>query len=322
MPRAGGVWRPGATLATLQRRAQILATIRTFFAARGVLEVDTPQLSPVTATDPLLASVPAQPGADDTPWFLHTSPEFAMKRLLAAGSGPIYQVARVFRRGERGKRHNPEFSMLEWYRPGFDTTRLAAEVAELVVAVIGERPVRRTAWSVLFRAALGMDPFIATDAELRACAATSAGEAVADWTRDELLDLLFSEHVEPQLGAGCLHFVDAFPAARASLARVITDADGNRVADRFELFIDGHEIANGYNELLDAQELRARMQADNTQRLVRGLDAVPLDERLLAAMEHGLPPCAGVALGLDRLVMIDVGVRDIDEVLAFSAHRA
>lgn len=322
MPRAGSAWRPGATLATLRRRAEILATIRAFFAARGVLEVDTPQLSPVTATDPLLASVPALPWADDTRWFLQTSPEFAMKRLLAAGSGPIYQIAHAFRRAEHGRLHNPEFSMLEWYRPGFDAEALAAEVAELVTAVIGAREVRRDAWGSLFRAGVGLDPFTAGDADLRAAAARSAGDTVRGWARDELLDLLFSEHVEPQLGQGCLQFVDAFPAARASLARTLNDADGHRVADRFELFIDGCEIANGYHELLDAAELRTRMEADNAARRALGEDAIPVDERLLAAMAHGLPPCAGVALGVDRLVMIALGARDIDDVLAFSAPRA
>ncbi len=322
MRRSASAWRPGASLATLRRRAQILATIRAFFCTRGVLEVETPQLAPVSATDPLLASVTANPGLDDARWFLQTSPEFAMKRLLAAGVGPIYQIVHAFRHAEHGSRHNPEFSLLEWYRPGFDVAQLAAEVAELVSAVIGERPVRCDAWAELFRAATGLDPFAASDAELRAYAGVIGADAPDAWARDELLDLLFSEKVEPHLGEGCLHFVDSFPATRASLARIVTDARGHRVADRFELFIDGHEIANGYNELLDAGELRERMLADNAQRRGRALEEIPLDERLLAAMEHGLPECAGVALGLDRLVMIAVGVREIDAVLAFSALRA
>lgn len=322
MLRAGSAWHPGATLETLRHRARILALIRTFFAARGVLEVETPQLSPVTATDPLLASVPAFPWTDESCWYLQTSPEFAMKRLLAAGSGPIFQIARVFRRAEHGARHNPEFSMLEWYRPGFDTHELIQEVAELVRAVIGMRPLRRDAWRTLFRERIGIDPFAASDADLRACAVASAGPAVTTWTRDELFDLLFSERVEPSLGGECLQFVDGFPPGRASLARTVRDAQGELVADRFELFIDGHEIANGYNELLDPVELRARMEDDNRTRRDRGDIQIPLDERLLAAMEHGLPPCAGVALGLDRLVMVARGARDIDEVLAFSATRA
>lgn len=322
MQRAGSAWRPGATPETLRHRARILATIREFFAERDVLEVETPQLSPVTATDPLLASVPAFPWADETRWYLQTSPEFAMKRLLAAGSGAIYQIARVFRRAEHGARHNPEFSMLEWYRPGFDTHQLICEVAALVGAVLGTRPLRRDAWRTLFRERVGIDPFTARDADLRACAVASAGPAATDWARGELLDLLFSERVEPSLGQGCLQFVDGFPAERAALACTLKDEHGNLVADRFELFIEGHEIANGYNELLDAAELRARMEDDNRVRRDRGDVEIPLDERLLAAMEQGLPSCAGVALGLDRLLMVALGSRNIDEVLAFSAMRA
>ena len=322
MPRDGSPWRPGAGIETLRRRAAIVAAIRAFFAARGVLEVDTPQLAPVTATDPLLESIPALPFGDDEAWYLQTSPEFAMKRLLAAGSGPIYQMAHAFRRRESGPRHNPEFTMLEWYRPGFDTARLIDEVAALVGSVIGARPVRRDAWAALFLRHAGLDPFGASDRALAARAAAIAGDGARGWARDELLDLLFSELVEPRLGRDCLQFVDAFPAARASLARTTRDAAGNPVADRFELFIDGWEIANGYNELCDAGELRRRMEADNRQRAARALPGVPPDERLLAAMAHGLPECAGVALGVDRLVMIALGAAHIDEVVAFSAPRA
>jgi elongation factor P--(R)-beta-lysine ligase len=320
--RDGQPWRPGAGIDTLRRRAAIVATIRDFFAARGVLEVDTPQLSPVTATDPLLESIPAWPFGDGEAWYLQTSPEFAMKRLLAAGSGPIYQIAHAFRRRECGPRHNPEFAMLEWYRPGFDTQQLMAEVADLVGTVIGAREPRRDAWRELFLRHAGIDPFAAAVAALRERAAERAGDAVRDWEREELLDLLFSDLVEPRLGHGCLQFVDAFPAARASLARTTHDAAGNAVADRFELFVDGCELANGYDELCDAAELRRRMEADERTRAARGLAPSAPDERLLAAMVSGLPACAGVALGVERLLMIALGATHIDEVLAFSAQRA
>ena len=322
MPRDGSLWRPGAGIATLRRRGAIIAAIRGFFMARGVLEVDTPQLCPVTATDPLLESIPALPFGEDSSWYLQTSPEFAMKRLLAAGSGPIYQMAHAFRRRESGPRHNPEFTMLEWYRPGFDAAALLAEVAELVGEVIGAGPPGRAAWGARFRRRAGLARLGGRPAARGARSAARAGGAGRRWARDELLDLLFSELVEPRLGHDCLQFVDAFPASRASLARTTRDAAGNPVAERFELFIDGHEIANGYNELCDADELRRRMETDNRVRAARGLPPSPPDERLLAAMASGLPECAGVALGVDRLIMIALGVQHIGEVMAFSAERA
>jgi elongation factor P--(R)-beta-lysine ligase len=319
--RTGEDWRPGASIDTLRRRAAILARIRAFFAGRGVLEVDTPQLYPATATDPLLGSISACPFDDADPWYLQTSPEFAMKRLLAAGSGPVYQLAHAFRRGECGPRHNPEFTMLEWYRPGFDLPLLIAEVVELVTLLIGERPLREESWGRLFERHVGVDPFATSDDALRALAAANGADS-SGWTREDLLDLLFSMLVEPGLGRDCLHVVSGFPAERASLARLTRDESGNAVADRFELFIDGLEIANGYNELGDAEELRLRMAADNRLRRDAGSAPCAADEKLLAAMRHGLPDCAGVALGVDRLIMIALGIPRIDQVIAFSATHA
>lgn len=322
MRRDGAAWRPVASIEALRARAALLGRIRAFFAERGVFEVDTPQLCPVTATDPLLQSIAARPLADEVDWFLQTSPEFAMKRLLAAGSGAIYQMGKAFRRGECGPRHNPEFTMLEWYRPGFDTAQLIEEVAQLVGTVIGARAVRRDSWRKLFICHAGLDPRAAPLAELRARASGLAGEPVGDWSHDALLDLLFSECVEPRLGHDCLQFVDGFPGARASLACLTVDAEGVEVADRFELFVDGVELANGYNELCDADELRRRVGRDNAARAAAGLQVCEPDERLLAALASGLPESAGVALGVDRLVMIALGARRIDEVIAFAADRA
>jgi lysyl-tRNA synthetase class 2 len=314
-------WAPSASLETLRARAGLVTRIRAFLAARGVLEVETPQLAPVTATDPLLDSVPAQPFRDGRDWFLQTSPEFAMKRLLAAGSGPIYQLGKCFRRGEEGPRHNPEFTMLEWYRPGFDLEALIAEVGELIAVAVPGLPLRRDSYRSLFAQHAGIDPFRDSDSRLRESAAGLAPDA-ADWDRDALLDLLFSARVEPHLGDGCLHVVTDFPASQAALARTRLDMQGDRVAARFEVFIRGLEIANGYDELCDPQELRRRFAADNAERLRRGLLPVPSDERLLAAMTQGLPDCAGVALGVDRLLMVALGKTRIDEVMAFTAERA
>jgi lysyl-tRNA synthetase class 2 len=321
MERDPAGWPPGATIATLRRRATLLRRIRTFFEARNVLEVDTPQLCPVTVTDPLLDSIPAQPFHDGVTWYLQTSPEFAMKRLLAAGSGPIYQMAKAFRRAEHGQRHNPEFTMLEWYRPGFSTAQLIEEVAALALAVVGTRALHHDSYRAVFRRETGVDPYAAPTALLRERAQTLAAD-VSGWERDTLLDLLFSACVEPRLGHHSLQFVDGFPAARAALARTTRDAQGTLVADRFELFIDGLEIANGYNELCDAVELRRRMHADNAQRARLGLAEVAVDECLLAAMTAGLPQSAGVALGVDRLLMIALGAARLDQVLAFDAARA
>ena len=298
-----------------------MGCIRAFFAARGVLEVDTPLLAPVSATDPLLDSIRAEPFRDGRSWYLQTSPEFALKRLLAAGIGPVYQMGKAFRRGEAGPRHNPEFTMLEWYRPGFGTQALIDEVAALVTEVAGPRPVRQDSWRSLFCQATGLDPFLCATADLVEAAREHAEDA-GGWDRDALLDLLFAERVEPGLGRDCLQFVDGFPASRAALARTTHDAEGTLVADRFELFVDGLEIANGYNELCDSAELRRRMNVDNTARLALGLEPVPVDERLLAAMAHGLPESAGVALGVDRLVMVALGAARIEEVISFGAQRA
>ena len=305
----------------LRRRAEVLATIRRFFSERGVLEVDTPLLSRVTATDPLLDSIPAFPFDDAQHWYLQTSPEFAMKRLLAAQSGPIYQLGKAFRRGECGPRHNPEFTMLEWYRPGFDTTQLIDEVAELVSCVIGARPLRTFRYSELFLRHLALDPRHVDTATLRARAAELCGADAQQWERDALLDLLFSTGVEPYLGKDCLDFVTGFPASRVSLARLTRDESGAAVADRFELFVDGMELANGYNELRDARELRSRMEQDNRSRGTTGRAAIPLDERLLVALPL-MPECTGVALGVDRLLMVALGVERIDEVIGFSSDRA
>lgn len=324
MVRDACPWQPAASLAALHARAGMLARIRQFFAQRDVLEVETPILSRAGNTDPHLASFSVTPPAGGPRRYLHTSPEFAMKRLLAAGTGPIYQVARVFRADERGRWHNPEFSMLEWYRPGWNHHQLMDEVDRLLQHLAGTPPAERMTYADAFAAHCQIDPHRAAVAELHE-AGNRLGVAMANTgtgslTRGDWLDLLMSHVVAPALGREHPVFIYDFPAAQAALARLRPGTPP--VAERFELFLDGVEIANGFHELVDAAEQRRRFMADVAMRRANELEEIPLDECLLAALAAGLPPCAGVALGLDRLLMRITGVEDVGAVLAFPWERA
>ena len=312
-------WRPTAPIAALRRRAEILSSIRAFFAARGVLEVETPLLSAATVTDVHLHSLAATT-ADGGRRYLQTSPEFHMKRLLAAGSGPIFQLGRAVRDGESGRRHNLEFTMLEWYRPGFDHHRLMNEVDELLGAILGTPHAERLTYRGAFLRHAGVDPFAAPIEELRSAVLRSGVADPGLDDRDGLLSLLVGAVVEPRLGRGRPSFLYDYPASQAALARI--RPGDPPVAERFEVYVDGVELANGFHELADAAEQRARFEADLADRRRSGLEEPPVDERLLAALAAGLPDCAGVALGVDRLVMIALGAADIAEVIAFPADRA
>jgi elongation factor P--(R)-beta-lysine ligase len=314
-------WRPAASIETLRLRARLLERTRAFFAARGVLEVETPQLSAAAATDLHLESLVARrPGGAQLGW-LHTSPEFPMKRLLAAGIGDTWQLARVFRGGERGPRHNPEFTLLEWYRVGWDAAALMDEVEAFVRALAEDEWMPGEAQRLSYRDAFlrhaGFDPFAADAGEVLRCLAGHGVAVPADLGDDfdACLDLALATVVEPRLEPARPTFIYDFPASHAALARI--RAGEPPVAERFELFLGGMEIANGFHELTDAGEQAARFEADLAARRARGLVEPPIDGRLLAAMAHGLPDCAGVALGFDRLVMILAGASRIDEVLAF-----
>ncbi len=318
-------WWPTAGLAALRQRAGALARIRGFFDERGVLEVETPVVAADTVTDPMLAAIAIDsPGTEapcDARYWLQTSPEYPMKRLLAAGSGAIYQIARVFRRADRGSLHNPEFSMLEWYRPGFGYADLIQEVSDLLAVLLAKRPVVVLTYTEVFVQQLGIEPLTASDAELRAVASHKGINAPADLDRDAMLDLLMGTLIAPRLGRDCWCYLTGFPASQASLARL--DPQDPRIAERFECFIDGMEIANGFRELTDPQAQRARFEADQAVRRERGETAPPaIDERLLTALEAGLPECSGVALGLDRLLMVAIGATTIDEVMAFPIEHA
>ena len=316
-------WRPSATRGTLELRARLKRRIRRFFDDAGLLEVDTPALSSAGTTDPAIASLSTRPAfaAGERRW-LHTSPEFAMKRLLAAGSGDIWQMCTVFRDGEAGDRHNPEFTMVEWYRTGWDHHRLAAETASFVQHVLGDTvplgDVVTTTYRDAFRAHAKLDPVGADhDALVAALDRHGVAPPAGNLGIDALLDLVMGTVVAPALGSGPARAVVVrdYPPGQAALARI---APGQvPVAERFELFIDGIEIANGFHELCDAGEQRRRFEADGVARAAAGAPAVPLDERLIAALEHGLPACAGVAVGFDRLVMLAAGETSIRRVLAF-----
>jgi lysyl-tRNA synthetase class 2 len=314
-------WRPTASLGTLELRARMLRVAREYFAATKTLEVETPTLSHAAVTDVHLASVKAQASGRQT--FLHTSPEYAMKRLLASGCGDIYQIARVYRDGESGRHHNPEFTMIEWYRLGIDHHTLMNDVEHLIASLLPAHRSSERAERVSYREAVhlhaGVDalddpPSVLTGALAHAGIAVPVGLEV---DRDACLDLIMSTLVGPKLGHERLTFIHDFPASQAALARI-----QGRVASRFEAYLDGIELANGFHELVDVNEQRKRFAADNDERARRGLTAMPIDEHFLAALKHGLPECAGVALGFDRLVMCAAGAKHIDEVLAFPFSRA
>jgi lysyl-tRNA synthetase class 2 len=316
-------WRPSATLAALRRRATALSDTREFFRARNVLEVETPAMVNAPVSDVNLGSVQALVPGRATPLFLHTSPEYAMKRLLAAGIGDSYQICRVFRGNERGRQHNPEFTMIEWYRLGFSLEDLMREVADLVLQLMGAvLPVEFVSYREAVQTHAGLDPLDADDAELRRAAqALGLDAAHADRAgRDELLDLIVGARVGPALGAQALTFVHRYPATQAALARL--DPADARLALRFELYHRGVELANGYHELVDGAEQQARFAADQKNRAARGLPTFTLDANLLAALAAGLPDCAGVALGFDRVLMLALDATSIDQVLAFPVERA
>ncbi|MHB8474586.1 MAG: EF-P lysine aminoacylase EpmA [Sulfuricaulis sp.] len=325
-------WRSAASLEILKLRARMFERIRAFFFERGVLEVETPILSSAATTDPALASLATRYTGPLFPHgqtlYLHTSPEFAMKRLLAAGSGSIYQICKVFRDGESGRLHNPEFTMLEWYRVSFDHHRLMDETGELVTQMLAPTLPLQTPEKLTYREAFqrhaGLDPHTASAREFAAAAGTHRIDVPQDlYAQNDLAvwrDLLLTHVVEPKLGQERLTFIYDFPATQASLARL--QPGEPPLAARFELYLNGMELANGFHELADAEEQRARFEEQRRARRTNDQPDVPLDERLLSALAQGLPDCAGVALGFDRLMMIAAGARSIAEVIAFPIDRA
>ena len=338
------VWHSGISHEALLRRARLLAQIREFFALRQVLEVDVPTLGLRGASDPHIDSL-VTTGPDVR--YLQTSPEYFLKRLLAGGCGPVYSLAKAFRAGDRGRLHNPEFTLLEWYRPGWDEYQLMDEIADLLANVgltpqdsKGKGPQdskgqgskdaaqspsapatpKRFSYRDIFLVMVGVDPHTEDLAVLRKLAGEIAHRDFSNETRATCLDVIFSFEIEARLPSGVV-FVEAYPACLSALAQLGADEEGTEVARRFEVFLDGVELANGYFELCDGAEQRRRFAEDNRQRKMLGKAEMPLDEKLLAALDAGLPSCAGVALGVDRLLMRLMGAQQIDEVIAFADGR-
>lgn len=337
------MWQPTITKNNLIKRAEILACIRQFFAVRNVLEVETPLLSHATVTDPHLNSFIVEApyrARKETPCraslqdylYLQTSPEFAMKRLLANGSGAIYQICKAFRAEESGSKHNPEFTMLEWYRPDFDHHALMDEVDELLQFILQTKSAERFTYQGIFEKYLQINPHILSAMQLQRVAIEQGINNIRgiDHTdKDTWLNLLMTHVIEQHLGQNNMPtFIYDYPASQAALAKVNV---GNRhacseskysVAERFEVYINGIELANGFHELTDADEQAKRFQQDLIKREQLGLPKVVHDERLLAALKHGLPACAGVALGVDRLIMLALQTNNINDVISFSFHNS
>ena len=319
-------WQPTSDFTALLARAELLKQIRRFFAERGVLEVETPLLSQTAGTDPNLSPFVTpyrRPGQrDGSAHYLQTSPEFAMKRLLAWGSGSIYQICKAFRNEESGRQHNPEFTLLEWYRTGFGLNELIDEIETLLLTVFAEKrnlsPARRIAYRALFRELAGVDPIQAGTQEFSECAKRhhlDEAAAICGSDRNIWLDLLFSHLVQPNMDRNRIYFVYDYPACQPSLAR--NKPGEEYLVERVEVFLDGLELGNGFHELADPAEQENRFNADLAKRRKLGLEQPPKDYRLLDAMAHGLPDCSGMAIGLDRLLMLLTQADHIDRVLAF-----
>ncbi len=318
-------WQPSAPIDNLRKRAQVIKTIRDFFHARGVMEVETPLMCHTSVTDPFIQSIPAlfqaHPHEAERRHYLQTSPEYAMKRLLAAGSGAIFQITKAFRQGEIGRFHNPEFTMLEWYRPGFDHHHLMDEMDELLQLVLVLPPAERKSYAELFLSQLTIDPHHASIEELQACAQARNISVQGNITnKDTWLELLMSHCIEPVIGTDRPVFIYDFPASQAALARI--KAGKPPVASRFEVYFRGIELANGFHELQDAREQRKRFENNLVKRNELDLNEILIDEFFLSALEHGLPDCAGVALGIDRLIMLATNSTKIADILSFEFNRA
>lgn len=306
-------WQPTASINTLRQRADTLKQVRSFFQRRQIMEVDTPALMPHTVTDPYMSALSVD--VLQQKMYLQTSPEYAMKRLLAAGSGDIYQLSKNYRADEHGRKHQPEFTLLEWYRVGWDHHQLMDEVYQLVSEVTGISKRTKVTYRQAFMDYLSLDPFTVTDTDLSQQAEQLLGQLPDNMLRDDYLSLLFAEKIEPNIAEQRITFVYDFPASQSSLAKLLPE---QTVAGRFECYCNGLELANGFWELTDSQEQSLRFQKDQVIRQTLNRPTIDIDHAFIAALEHGLPECSGVALGFDRLIMLALNKSDIRDVLPFA----
>jgi len=323
-------WQPTMSWQNAQKRAAVLAQIRAFFLSKNIVEVETPVLAASTVTDVHLDAFISQyhysPDSHCTQsvnLYAQTSPEFAMKRLLASGYGCCYQICKAFRHEQHGRFHNPEFTMLEWYRLGFDHIKLMDEVAELLEIILGCQQVQRISYQELFIKEVNIDPLLTNKAQLIALIA--GHNKLSDWLEtedcvDTLLQFVMAELIEPKIGQDIPCFVYNFPASQASLAKI--SVEDPRVAERFECYFKGIELANGFHELTDVEQQKLRFEQDNEIRAQLGKQAQDIDKHFISALANGLPDCAGVALGIDRLVMLATSAVNIEQVMTFPITNA
>lgn len=316
------LWQPGASPDTLRARAEMLANVRSFFTERAVLEVETPSISRCPTMDQHLDSLSLE--SDSQRFYLITSPEYHMKRLIAAGMGSVYQICKSFRADEAGASHNPEFTMIEWYKIGWDHYQLMDEVEALLDRLLQCGKAERVSYREVFEQHLAINPFEVTHQHfLQICEnyQVTPPDFLVDpqSDREDWLDFLMGVIVEPKLGEKQPIFIDQFPATQSSLAKL--HPENREVTLRFEVYYKGRELGNGYSELTDAKQQKSRMLQENENRKKSGKPTLPFDERLQAAMEHGLPECAGIAIGFDRLVMLALEKDSIDQVQSFSWRR-
>ncbi|MES2203944.1 MAG: elongation factor P--(R)-beta-lysine ligase [Pseudomonadota bacterium] len=308
-------WQPSATIDALKNRAEILRTLRDFFYQRHITEVETPLLCKAGTTDVYLDSMTVT--SNQKTRYLQTSPEFAMKRLLAAGIGDCYQICKAFRCDEAGQYHNPEFTMLEWYRLSFNHHQLMNDMDDLLQLILKCQPAKRISYQQLFLDYLNIDPHLASVEDLKKISPElcSVLNETTD-TKDDYLMLLLSHLIEPKIGFDRPCFIYDYPASQAALSKVRE----NKFAERFEVYVNGIELANGFHELQSAQEQLERFQKDNKKRRELNKPEVPIDDHLIAALENGLPACAGVALGIDRLIMLAQKKENLYDILSFGFH--